>query len=304
MTSAIFQAWEDAERCESAAKESRPRLYDGREASTKLKVIVIGCGLGGLAAAHCLAEAGHTVQIFEAARKLREVGAGLQVSPNVSRLLIRWGLGERLKQCAVQPEAIVFKRFSDGSVVGYSRWGEGIARELGAPYYHMHRADIHRLILDLVLANPRITLHLNSRVKSIEATPSPKVSITLLSGDTFEGDMIIGADGVHSVTRQVVLGRTELAQPTGDAAYRATISTDLMRKDPDLKRFVETPEMTTWMGPDRHVMAYCIVCKSYPRFIILVLIIFMTNREERKSSILSCYIPMTPPLNPGKRREM
>lgn len=299
MTSANFQA-QAAERKERAP---RPHLYDGREATTKLNIIVIGCGLGGLAAAHCLAEAGHTVQVFEAARKLREVGAGIQVSPNVSRLLIRWGLGERLKQCAVQPEAIVFRRYNDGSVVGYSRWGDSIARELGAPYYHMHRADIHRLILELVLANPRITLNLNSRVKSVKASPDPKVSITLLSGEVIEGDLIIGADGVHSVTRQAVLGRTELAQPTGDAAYRATISTDVMRKDPDLKRLVDVPEMTTWMGPDRHIMGYCIVSKpsllQYHRVIQLTKL----RRELRRNTISLCFTLMIPRLSRGRPRE-
>lgn len=243
-----------------------PHLYGGREASKRLNVLIIGCGLGGLAAAHCLAQAGHDVTIFEAARKLGEVGAGIQVSPNVSRLLIRWGLADKLKEYAVQPQAIVFRRYDDGEVVGYSRWGDSIAREVGAPYYHMHRADFHRIVLDLVLASPRVTVRLNARVQSIQPSPDPNVSITLASGEVVEGDLIIGADGVHSITREVVLGRKELAQPTGDAAYRAIIPTDFMRKDPELKRFVETPEMTTWMGPGRHLMAYCIVGSAYIRW--------------------------------------
>ena len=107
----------------------------------KLHILVVGCRLGDLAAAHCLAEAGHSVTLIESARKLGEVGAGIQVSPNVSRLLIRWGLASR-----VQLDGIIFRGYKVGEVVGYSRWGSIMIKEHGAPYYHIHRADFHRMI--------------------------------------------------------------------------------------------------------------------------------------------------------------
>ena len=71
--------------------------------------------------------------------------------------------------------------------------------------------------------------------------------------------MIVGADGVHSLTRQVVCERDDLAQNTGEAAYRALIPTSSMMDDPELKALVDTPELTTWMGPGRHIMGYCVV---------------------------------------------
>ena len=186
----------------------------------------------------------------------------IQVTPNVSRLLIRWGLGDALAKAGVEPQAIVFRRYATGEVVGYSRWGAAMRREHGAPYYHIHRADFHRMVYDRAVASSdRVSVRLGSTVKSVDPIPNAQgqVSVTLVSGETIAGDLIVGADGVKSLVRQVVIGRADAPEPTGDAAYRAIISTDVMLSDPDLRPFVETPEMTAWMGPGRHLMGYCIV---------------------------------------------
>ena len=231
----------------------RTNLYNGRKAALQLHILIVGCGLGGLAAAHCLAKAGHKITCIEAASSIGEVGAGIQVSPNVTRLLHRWGLQDALAAIAVEPEAIVFRRYKDGSRVGYTKWGEQMLR-YGAPYYHIHRADFHKLLFDL--AEPSMTLRLKSTVVSVDPDAP---SVTLASGEVISGDLIIGADGVKSVIQQTVLGRVNPARPTGDAAYRSIIPTSVMMQDPDLKPFVDTPEMTGWMAPGRHVMGYCIV---------------------------------------------
>lgn len=240
--------------------DTHPLHINEQYADSHLHILVIGGGIGGLAAAICLSEAGHTVTVFEAARKLREVGAGLQVSPNISRLLFRWGLADRLKACAVSPEALVFRRY-DGEVVGRSRWGDAITDEFGAPYMHIHRADLHRILLNRCRQNPRVSFRLNARVQSLDPKPNPKVALALTSGEIYEGDLIVGADGVHSLTRQVICERDDLAQNTGEAAYRALLPTSLMMDDPELKALVDTPELTTWMGPGRHVMGYCVVSR-------------------------------------------
>ena len=309
-------------------------IYGSRRAGTPLQVIVVGGGIGGLSAAYTLSQGGHAVTVLEAAKRLGEVGAGLQVSPNVSKLLTRWGCGEpvitnerkslnnshdnnlkpsdleykineRLSTCAVEPEALVFRRYNDGAVVGRSEWGEKVRKEFGAPYLHMHRADLHRILLDNVRASSssstqeedhlrggegRVTFRLNSRVQRIDPFPSSernKVAVELKSGEVYEGDFIVGADGVHSLVRESVVGRLDLAQRTGDAAYRAVISTERMLslsyeldaleqqegtqkgEGAQIRQLIETPEMTTWMGPGRHIMAYCIRAKQEYNLVML-----------------------------------
>ncbi|KAI0739994.1 FAD/NAD(P)-binding domain-containing protein [Daedaleopsis nitida] len=231
-------------------------LYNGRNASHQLHVLIVGCGMGGLAAAHCLGKAGHKVTIFEAAAAIGEVGAGIQVTPNVSRLLRRWGAGAALETVGVRPEAIVLRRYSSGERVGYTRWAD-MDDKYGAPYYHIHRADLHKLLFDL--AEPHMTLRLKSQVVSVDPDAP---SLTLASGEVVHGDLIVGADGVKSMIQRVVLGHTNPAEPTGDAVYRAIVPSSLLLADPELKELVDVPEMTGWMGPQRHVMAYNIRGKN------------------------------------------
>ncbi|RDX40070.1 FAD/NAD(P)-binding domain-containing protein [Lentinus brumalis] len=231
-------------------------LYNGRKASHPLHILIVGCGMGGLAAAHCLGKAGHKVTVFEAAAAIGEVGAGIQVTPNVSRLLRRWGAGDALEAVGVRPEAIVLRRYATGERVGYTRWTD-MEEKYGAPYYHIHRADLHKLLFDL--AAPFMTLRLQSTVVSVDPDAP---SITLGSGEVVQGDMIVGADGVKSLLQRVVLGHTNPAEPTGDAVYRAIVPSHLLLADPELRELVDVPEMTGWMGPRRHIMAYNIRGKN------------------------------------------
>ncbi len=250
----------DAATAEGASVHTT--LYNGRKAAHQLHVLIVGCGMGGLAAAHCLGKAGHRVTLFEAAAAIGEVGAGIQVTPNVSRLLRRWGAGPALEAVGVRPEAIVLRRYANGERVGYTRWTD-MEDKYGAPYYHIHRADLHKLLFDL--AAPHMTLRLNSTVVGVDPEAP---SVTLKSGEVVGGDVVIGADGVKSLVQRVVLGHTNPAEPTGDAVYRAIVPSDLLLEDPELRELIEVADMTGWMGPSRHVMAYNIVRRLCPvRFI-------------------------------------
>ena len=241
--------------------EAVPPLYDGRVASLSLNTIVVGGGIGGLAAAHALAHAGHRVTILEAASDMGEVGAGMQASPNATRLLLRWGLGPALRAHGVVPAAIVYRRYDTGERVGYTRWGSLMERDHGAPYYHIHRADYLAMLHHLANTAPGVRVCLGATVRDVQ--PDPAVvggpSVTLASGEVLHADLIVAADGVKSTLQKAVTGLDDKPAPTGDAAYRAVISTDLMLEDPVLRPLVETAEMTAWMAPGRHLMAYCIV---------------------------------------------
>jgi salicylate hydroxylase len=231
-------------------------IYGSRKASLTLDIIVVGCGLGGLSTAFCLTQAGHRVTIVESSPSIGEVGAGIQVSPNSSRLLRRWGLEKHLEEIADEPEGITFRRYNTGERVGYTKWAGLMERDYGSPYYHIHRANFHKLLHDLVA--PHVTILLDSTVIGCESGPAAP-SVTLKSGKVLRADLIVGADGVKSYIQQVVSGKPNRAEPTGDAAYRATVPASLMMQDPELRVFIDDPQMTAWMAPGRHLMAYPIV---------------------------------------------
>lgn len=245
--------------------EKVPPLYDSRRAALSLNIIVVGAGLGGLAATYTLAHAGHRITLLESASVLSDVGAGIQVSPNATRILHRWGLGPALAALAVEPAAIVFRRYDTGARVGHTCWGPRMAQDHGSPYYHIHRADYHALLLRLARAAPGVRIRLGAAVRDVQPDPALPggPSITLASGEVLYADVIVGADGVKSTLQKAVTGRNDAPTPTGDAAYRAVISTDPMLQDPELRPFVETPEMTAWMAPGRHLMAYNIVSSIF-----------------------------------------
>ena len=248
--------------------EEVPPLYGGRRAALSLNIVVVGAGIGGLAAAHTLAQARHRVTLLESARVLGDVGAGIQVSPNATRLLLRWGLGPALRAYGVEPTAISIRRYDTGERVGYHSCIPYMVRDHGAPNYQVHRADYHAMLHRLACTAPGVRICLGSAVKDVQ--PDPAVvggpSVTLASGEVLYADLVVGADGLKSTLQKIVTSLDDMPEPTGDAAYRAVISTDLMLEDPELRPFVERPEATVWMAPYRHLVGYCIVSMTARAF--------------------------------------
>jgi salicylate hydroxylase len=212
-----------------------------------LKALIAGGGIGGLTTALCLASRGHEVAVFERAAELGETGAGIQLSPNCTRVLHELGLEQALRESAFLPEGAQFRHWRTGMVISESVLGDQVAERYGTPYYHMHRGDLLRVLADSAAADPLISLHTNAGVTGFSQTDRG-VSLSLESGE-HDGDLLIGADGIHSAIRSVLWG--EVAPTfTGNVAWRALVPVE--RLPAGLIR----PMSTVWWGPGKHFVHY------------------------------------------------
>ena len=221
----------------------------------KLNIIVVGAGLGGLAAAIALVRKGHTVTILEQAHQLGEVGAGIQIPPNSSRLLVDWGLEPFLRENIVEPECITLRRWQDGSAIGYTKLKPEFRVRYGAPYWLVHRAHFHSAMYELALSQG-VKVKVAHRVTEYdEKVPS----VIVESGQRFSAGLIVAADGLKSVARTHILGEKDKPpRPSGFSAYRATVPASKMRTDPELRPLLNRPGQNLWVGDNRHIMAYTI----------------------------------------------
>jgi len=211
------------------------------------QLLVAGGGIGALAAALAAQRAGWTVQVFEQAQEFSEVGAGLQLGPNATRILRAWGLESSLHAMAAFPDAVVARSLGDGRELARLRLGACSLERYGAPYATMHRRDLHHLLLEGVRRHA-VQLHLGCSATGFEET-GEQVSLLGPEGPLAQGQALIGADGLWSRVRQQLL-RDAAAQPTGHLAYRALIPRT------DLPSAFRTNEVTAWLGPHQHGVTY------------------------------------------------
>ena len=210
------------------------------------RIAVVGGGIGGLAAAAFLHRAGLTATVYEQAPALGEVGAGLVVAPNAVRLLRRLGAMEQLLRRAVPLDwGWEFRRWTDGRVLSVEKLSGVCERLYGERTYVVHRADL----LDTVQsAVPGDWIRLGARCTSVDESPHG-VRLGFADGSQAEADVVIGADGVHSVVRRTV---AESVPPeySGICAFRTIVPADAA---PD---FALRPAQTLWLGPGRHFVHY------------------------------------------------
>ncbi|WP_432990232.1 FAD-dependent monooxygenase [Dactylosporangium sp. CA-233914] len=217
-----------------------------RPAPDGLDIAIIGGGIGGLAAAAFLARAGLSSTVYEQASEIKEVGAGLVVAPNVARLLRRLGVLDAFVPRAVQLDVgWEFRRWKDGTVLSAEALATSCKELYGEHTYTAHRADLLDAIMSAV---PDGTVRLGMRCVDV-ALSEPRPVVQFGDGQVIRPDVVIGADGIHSVVRPVV-AEARPAQYSGLCAFRALVPAD---KAPS---FALRPAQTLWIGPGHHLVHY------------------------------------------------
>lgn len=210
-----------------------------------MRAVVVGAGIGGLAAALALRAVGVDAVVYEQADALREVGAGIQLAPNATRVLHRLGLADALARVGVRPEAIEHRRWEDGRVLLRQPLGEACERIFGAPYYHVYRPDL----LDVLAgALPRDAIRLAHRCVAV-AQDADAATLTFDNGARVRAPVVIGADGIHSTLRARLLG-PESPRFSGCVAYRGLVPAERVAH-------LGLPRCSNgWLGPGRHFVHY------------------------------------------------
>ncbi|KAH8815494.1 hypothetical protein F5884DRAFT_180757 [Xylogone sp. PMI_703] len=217
-------------------------------------IIIVGAGLGGLSAAIAISRAGHRVTVVEQAPELGEVGAGIQVPPNSSRILDRWGILQKIVSNAMHPENIVIHSYKDGSVLSTLNLRPSIEEMYGGPYLHVHRATFHKVLVEAA-EKLGVKFQLGSVVTGIDFG---RTAVKILNKANLSADFIIAADGLKSPCREALLGRSDPPRKTGDMGYRLVIKTEEMKKYPELVQLATVPSFYYWAGPNGHAVGYLI----------------------------------------------
>lgn len=213
--------------------------------------LVVGAGIGGLAASLALSRRGFAVTLVERRTRLTEIGAGLQLSPNASRILTGLGLDAALRRVAVEPERVVIRRVASGREIGTMALGSFVRERFGAPYRVLLRADLQTMLLDAVRASPDVRLVVGRTCTGVAATRNAaEVTVETASGawETLRADIAVGADGLNSTVRRAWDARSPTYQ--GAVAWRATLPREAV---PEALRRDETG---LWLGPGCHVVHY------------------------------------------------
>ncbi len=214
-----------------------------------MDIAIVGAGLGGLTAAACLLQSGHRVRVYEQSPRLAELGAGVQMSANAVKVLDHLGLRARIEPQAVRPLAFEFRRFDSGEMLHRLPLGDAHERRHGAPYFQIHRADLHQALLEAVWQQDAQAVVLDARVERVDESDDA-VDLHLAGGRRERAEVLIGADGIKSVVRQHVLGNDNPVF-TGQVAWRCTVPTRAI--PPELRTALVS---TIWCGPQNHAVTY------------------------------------------------
>jgi len=213
----------------------------------KPRILIAGAGIGGIVAALALLQRGFEVALYEQAVELRELGAGVQISPNGSRVLRALGLLPAMEAIAALPTHRELRLFNTGRAWRVGELG-GSAARYGAPYWQVHRGDFHAVLVRTLAERSPGAVHVGKPCVDFEQDPDG-VTLLLDSGERVRGDVLIGADGVHSRIREALFGGAR-ATFTGFMAWRGVVP---MQRLPER---LHQRHAATWIGPYGHVVTY------------------------------------------------
>jgi len=216
-------------------------------ATSSLPVLVAGGGIGGIAAALALTRQGFAVKVLEQAPELGEIGAGIQLGPNAFAAFDALGIGERARGRAVYTEEMVMHDAIDETLVGRIQTGERFRERFNNPYAVIHRADVHRSLLEGAQASDRIQLLTSTTVQRVDQDDN-SVTVHDTKGTQHRGLALIGADGVKSAVRRQYVG--DEARVSGHVVYRAVVD----RKD--FPKDLQWNAASIWVGPNCHLVHY------------------------------------------------
>jgi salicylate hydroxylase len=214
-------------------------------------ILVAGGGIGGLATALALSRNRHRADVFEQAAAFGEIGAGVQLGPNATRRLQQLDLGKGLAAIAACPDALVVHSAGSGAELARLPLGDAMQQRYGAPYFCVHRADLHGLLLDAVRARGTGTLVTGAHIEQIE-TSDDLVCVSSADARAWEGEALVGADGLWSMARQQLASASAAAPPrvTGHTAWRALVAQSA------LPAALRRTRVDVWLGPQLHAVAY------------------------------------------------
>jgi salicylate hydroxylase len=223
--------------------------------AAKLHVVVVGAGLGGLACAIACRQHGLKVTVLERTDEIRPVGAGIQLPSNASKIMRRLGLSDQLTQHgAVLVQNHTLRSYMSGEILARKTAGPTMARDYGGAWMVIHRAAYQQLLLDEAI---RLGTNLRTGCEVVRVEEMQN-AVFLHTGEKVVGDVIIGADGLWSFLRSVVLGVQSLPSETGDLAYRGTFTAAQLQATGDMaiQELLEESDVQVWLGPDKHVVFY------------------------------------------------
>lgn len=247
-----------------------------------MKIVIAGAGLGGLTAALALFKHGFDVTVLEQAPVLGEIGAGVQLSANATRVLYGVGVGERIEPLACEPLGKRVRLWNTGQTWPLFDLGAQSREKYGSPYFTLHRADLHQALVDGVRAIDAKAIRLGEQVVELQQSDD-RVTVRSASGNDYEADLVIGADGVHSTVRSLCFERDQ-PRYSGIMAWRGVI--DAAR----LPDHLRSPYGVNWVGPGAHVIHYPLRAGRLVNFVGVVerdgwMVESWSERGERKACL-------------------